>query len=147
MPHCPPRCPVTLPAVASPSLPRRRLTPSDVVAVAAGGTVGVALRVALALVIGSPPLGFPSATLAVNLIGSACLGWLVGRVATREMASWPVGPFLGSGVLGSFTTYSAFAVETNRLLALRPLLGVTYVVVSLAGGIVAAGAGMAAGRR
>lgn len=115
-------------------------------AVAAGGVVGVAARMAVATVFDGGGV-FPWATLLVNLVGSLCLGLVVGRLARRRTRSPLVEAFLATGVLASFTTYSAFAVETNRLLGDQPLLAVAYVALSVAGGVAAARAGLSLGRR
>lgn len=109
--------------------------------------IGVALRVAVGAAVPAAADGFGWPTLLVNLAGSFLLGALVGRVVRRRAGGPLVERFLGTGVLGSFTTYSALAVETNRLLVARPALGAAFAMVSLGGGLAAAGVGLAAGRR
>lgn len=83
--------------------------------------------------------GFPWGTVVVNLLGSFALGALVGAV---EFHAWSddVRVVLGIGFLGAFTTFSAFAVETDRLPA-RAAVG--YVALSVLGGIAFAAAGLA----
>lgn len=124
-------------------------TPSvrqQIIAVAAGGVVGTAARYAVATVFAVPVHGFPWPTLLVNLAGSLALGIVVG-VLGRDERSPLLRPFLATGVLGAFTTYSTFAVETNDLLVTRPLLAIGYVAVSVAGGVAAAAAGLRVARR
>ncbi len=86
-------------------------------AVVAGGFIGVALREILLLPFGdgsaasSHSLVLAAATMAVNVVGSFALGLVVGRLGDGH----PIArAFLGTGVLGGFTTYSAFAVQTGR---------------------------------
>jgi CrcB protein len=83
-----------------------------------GGTAGAASRYGLTVAIGSST--WPWATWVVNLSGAFLLalltGWLVGRgpdTGRRRAARL----LLGTGFLGAYTTYSALAVDTERLLA------------------------------
>lgn len=105
------------------------------------------LRVGVGALLASSAGGWPWHTLVVNVVGSLCLGVLAARMAPADGGSPLVEAFLGPGLLASFTTYSTFAVETNRLLAEQPLLGVLYAGASVAGGIAAARLGLGAGRR
>lgn len=116
--------------------------PSTLGAVVAGGMLGVALRAALlAPFDGSSVLGLASATLVINVIGSAGLGAVVGAIGDRR----PVfRSFFGTGMLGGFTTYSAFAVQVAGMPA--PAWGLALVVVSLVGGVAAAWGGLILGR-
>lgn len=115
-------------------------------AVAAGGVVGVALRVTVGMVLPAPE-AIPWATLLANLTGSLCLGYVLARRGRRTAVAPTLNAFLTTGVLGSFTTYSAFTVEAHRLAALRPGLGAAYVAVTLGGGVAAASIGLRLGRR
>lgn len=62
-------------------------------------------------------VGFPWGTLAINVVGSCLMGIVVGALAFRQEADWtqPVRLFLATGVLGGFTTFSAFSLETVLL--------------------------------
>jgi len=113
-------------------------------AVVAGGAIGVALRELLLLpfdsgastVAGS--LALPVATMGVNVVGSFALGLVVGWLGDGH----PVArAFLGTGVLGGFTTYSAFAVQTATLLGSQPLAGAALALVSVLLGLLAAAIG------
>ncbi|MDV3221818.1 fluoride efflux transporter CrcB [Intrasporangium sp.] len=89
----------------------------DVLAVIAlGGAVGAAARYAAGQAWPSTPGEVPWATFAVNVIGSFLLGLLMVYVTDV----WPprryVRPFLGVGVLGGFTTFSTYALDTRALL-------------------------------
>lgn len=80
--------------------------------VAFGSAVGGAGRYAIAKVWPSVPGGWPVATMAVNVAGSFAIGvlsvWLAARAPEQRL-------FWMTGVLGGFTTYSAFALETVTL--------------------------------
>jgi fluoride exporter len=112
-------------------------------AVAAGGAVGTLLRAGGLLLLPATPGAFPLATLVENLLGAFLLGCLVG-VASRDPARSPaLRLFLGPGVLGSFTTFSALAVDT---VILGPMAGSGYLGASLLGGLLAAALGVSLGR-
>lgn len=116
-------------------------------AVAGGGSVGALLRMWIAgwfnpLVVWpeGPAIdalhethpGFPWGTLLVNVVGALLLGVLVRRsMSTLSAAFWR------AGVLGAFTTYSAFTVESVRVAERAPLEAVAYAAVSLAAGALA----------
>ena len=82
--------------------------------VAAGGALGAAARylvgVAAMRLVGP---GFPWATLAVNVLGSFLMGVLVVVLARR--GGQHLAPFLMTGVLGGFTTFSAFSLDVATL--------------------------------
>lgn len=85
--------------------------------VAAGGALGSTTRWVVAELLQRPPgpPGFPWATFTVNLTGALLLGWFVGWTASAPLAP-EHRAFLMVGVLGGFTTFSAFAFETVGLL-------------------------------
>ncbi len=80
--------------------------------VALGGAIGAALRYSISLYFSGD--GFPWATLSVNMIGSLLLG-IIAVALTQELISQDVALILGTGVLGAFTTMSAFSVETLNM--------------------------------
>jgi fluoride exporter len=112
------------------------LTPAPavaVLAVAAGGAVGACLRAAVDL---GASAGFPWTTLAVNVVGSFLLALLpaFGRVRRSPLLASALGP----GVLGGFTTLSAWSEETRELVSSgRTVEAAGYVVASLAACLVA----------
>lgn len=108
--------------------------------VALGGTAGTAARLAIALSI-PDAVAFPVATFAVNILGAL----LIGVVAARLPRSSDVRVLLGTGILGGFTTYSAFAVGTLQLWAEAPALAGLYALLTLAFGVAAAALGMRLG--
>lgn len=87
-----------------------------------GGFIGSALRYIIFIWFQSRTYSsFPYATLTVNIIGSFALGVILGlflaKTGTTENLisnNWKV--FLGTGVLGGFTTFSAFSAETFQLI-------------------------------
>jgi CrcB protein len=84
-------------------------------AVALGGAVGSLARYGAGLWTRSLWPGFPFATLLVNVLGSLCMGLLAAYATARPDWSpvWKLG--LMTGVLGGFTTFSAFSIETLAL--------------------------------
>lgn len=116
---------------------------SPVFLVAVGGAVGSLGRWTLDEVIGAHG-HLPSSTLLVNVMGSLLLGLLVGRgISDRSRLLW------GTGVLGGFTTYSAFAVQTEQLVrdGQQVAWAVGYPVLAVALGLAAAVVGLMLGRR
>lgn len=112
-----------------------------VLLVALGGTLGTAARLGLGLVVDDPG-GFPLAVLLANVLGAL----LIGVVAARLPASAELRLLLGTGVLGGFTTYSAFMTGTLALWGSAPLLAAAYAAGSLVLGLLAAAAGLRLGR-
>ncbi len=117
------------------------------VLVAVGGALGALARAGVTALVPRDPGGWPWATLVVNLTGCLLLGALLAVLATRRPDGERLQVFLGTGVLGGFTTYSAFALEVTDLVAGgRPAIAVGYVVASVLGGVLAVAAGVRAGR-
>jgi len=108
--------------------------------VAAGAVVGGTVR--LAITWAWPESGYPWAVTLINLVGSVALGWFAGAHGTGSRW-WP---FVGPGLLGGFTTFSALAV-TPFTSELEPALSVGLLAVTIVGCALAAGAGRAIGRR
>ncbi|MCZ1007536.1 fluoride efflux transporter CrcB [Streptomyces lydicus] len=89
---------------------------------------------------------FPWGTFTVNAVGSLILGLLTGAVSAGA-ASSHVQLLVGTGLCGALTTYSTFSYETLRLAADRARASaVANVVVTVAAGLAAAFAGVAAGQ-
>lgn len=125
---------------------RRAFSIRTLVLVILGGAGGVAVRAALTLPVAGAahPLAVPAVTLGCNLLGAFVLGIVVGRLGDRH-PRWRA--FLGTGVLGGFTTYSAFAVQTVQVGTVVPVVGIALVALTLAGGVVAAAVGVLLGTR
>jgi len=122
---------------------------SQVLAIAGGGALGALLRFWISSwVTGALGRGFPWGTLTVNVAGSLAMGllyvWLVERAALAP--EWRA--FLMVGLLGAFTTFSTFSIETFNLIeAGQPLRAAGNVVASALLCVLAAWGGVLAGRQ
>lgn len=129
------------------SLPRLEL--DLVVAVAVGGSIGATARYGLAEAVSSEPSELPWATLLANVLGSFLIGVLmVALVAWSASPHRLLRPLVGVGVLGGFTTFSTYAVET-RVLVDEGSVGLAwlYVVATPVLALVAVALGAALARR
>lgn len=124
----------------------RWFSPAALLVVMIGGALGVAVRAVLTVPLQAiaHPLVVPAVTLAINLLGSLLLGIVVGALDGGH-PRWRL--FLGTGVLGGFTTYSALAVQVVTTGGASPLVGLALAVVSVFGGVALAGIGLGLGRR
>ena len=108
--------------------------------VAAGGALGSVARYGAYRLWPGGPAGFPVPTFTVNLLGSFAIGLIYMYVAARGASADNARLFWMTGVLGGFTTYSAFALET-ALLGFS-LTGVAYMLATVVGCLAAALLGM-----
>ena len=117
---------------------------STVVAVAAGGTLGTLARFAAGNWVGSRwPQYFFGATLLVNLVGCLLIGVLYGLFMSRPELPLALRAGLMVGVLGGFTTFSSFSLDTLRLLESgQAPLALGYLALSVLGGLLATWAGL-----
>lgn len=127
---------------------RRRAEPSVLAAIALGGALGAPARYGVAQVIHVPPHGFPWATFWTNISGSFALGLVLALFLERFPPSRYLRPFVATGFLGAYTTYSTFAVE-SVVLGKDGHVGVAlaYAATSLVAGFIAAWAGLVSARR
>lgn len=90
----------------------------QVLLVGTGGFIGSALRFIISSWAQRSALvaGFPLGTLVVNLIGCLLIGIVVGLAEHRQLLEPGQRLFLSVGILGGFTTFSTFAIETVSLL-------------------------------
>lgn len=102
--------------------------------VGVGGAMGAMARFGAGKLIGQVwPGSFPLATLLINILGSTLMGLLVGLLA-RFAPSWneTARLFAAVGVLGGFTTFSAFSLETVMLIERGDMLWAgAYVLLSV----------------
>lgn len=90
--------------------------------------------------------GFPLGTLFVNLTGSLFLGWFTSNVLAGKKLNPVVAAAIGTGLTGSFTTFSTFSLESLTLIESgRMGAAIVYILVSAIGGILLAAAGYYAG--
>ena len=105
--------------------------------VALGGAIGAVLRFGIGLaVLRLAGPGFPLGVLVVNIVGSFLMGAFVVWSFHRGMAH--LNPFVMTGVLGGFTTFSAFSLEAFTLYERGELAAAgLYVALSVAGSVAA----------
>lgn len=114
-----------------------------VLLVALGGAVGSVARYGMGLAaVRLFGAAFPWGTLIVNVLGSLAIGVLAARTAEADSARL----LLGVGLLGGFTTFSAFSLETVRLMQHQPTQAGLYVIASLALSVGACWLGTVLGR-
>ncbi|MGP6170492.1 fluoride efflux transporter FluC [Microbacterium sp. A196] len=107
-----------------------------------GGMLGTAGRLGIELLLPNSG-GFPFATLIANGLGALLIGILASRpFGELRDRGRDARLFLGTGILGGFTTYSAFAVGSVGLWVDSPFAAVVYVVLTLGLGIGAAALGL-----
>jgi CrcB protein len=121
---------------------------NSIFAVAVGGAIGASGRYLFNLqmmrLFGT---NFPWGTLGVNIIGSFVMGVLAESFALRFNVSSELRSFLMTGVLGGFTTFSAFSLDAGNMME-RDAFGLAglYVVASVVGSILALFLGLYATR-
>lgn len=103
-----------------------------VLATALGGVLGAEGRYALGLAVPHAVGRFPWSTVIINVSGCLLIGVLMVILVELTSPHRLVRPFLGVGVLGGYTTFSTFAVDTEKLLLEhRPGLATGYVAVTV----------------
>lgn len=112
--------------------------------VAAGGALGAAGRhltnVAAMRIFGG---GFPWGTMTVNIVGSLAMGLAIGWLARRSDGDVTLGLFMTTGILGGFTTFSAFSLDALSLWQRGDvLLAFAYVAGSVLLSLLAVFAGL-----
>jgi CrcB protein len=122
---------------------------SAILSVAAGGAIGASLRWLVVRWAGHVlGLGFPYGTLIVNVAGSLVMGVAAVAMMDRFPGTWGrFSPFLMTGVLGGFTTFSAFSLDALFLIERgRNLAAATYIGGSVALSILGLWAGLTLAR-
>ncbi|MFC3711996.1 CrcB family protein [Sphingoaurantiacus capsulatus] len=118
---------------------------SPLLLVMAGGAVGAGARflfgIAAADAMGA---AFPWGTWGVNIVGGFLMGLLFAFVPDSS-STWRL--FIGVGILGGFTTFSAFSLELFDMVARgEAVLGAAYAVSSVAGSVIALLVGVSLGK-
>ena len=115
-----------------------RIHGSAVAAVALGGALGSTARWAVAEALPHASGQLPWATLLTNVVGCALIGVLMVLVAERWRDQRLVRPFLGTGILGGFTTFSTYVVDTRTLVATgHAAVATAYLLGTLVAGLLA----------
>jgi CrcB protein len=118
-----------------------------VLQVALGGAIGAVLRyltgIGIVRLFGHTPL--PLGVLTVNILGSLAMGLFITLAAQRGLTH--LAPLVATGILGGFTTFSAFSLEAVTLYERGALgLAAVYVIANVTLSIAALFAGMAIAR-
>ncbi len=102
-----------------------------------GGAIGAGFRYHVGqLMLRLLGPGFPYGTWIINLAGGLLMGLLAGGLARMETSSEPLRLLLGVGVLGGFTTFSSFSLETFSMIARgEHVLAAAYAVSSVIGSV------------
>lgn len=107
----------------------------ELIAVGIGGFMGAILRALCEKAIPNQN-GFPIATVTINLVGCFILGFFLQKASQKKYWNKYVVAGISTGVIGGFTTFSTFTVETLTLFEHHDWkLGVSYVCLSVLGGI------------
>jgi CrcB protein len=116
-----------------------------VVLVFVGGGLGAIARYGVSIGVARiVATSFPLPTLLINIIGSFAMGLVVAWFAMRGEGGQDLRLFLTTGVLGGFTTFSAFSLETMLLYERGDVgLALLYVLLSVVVSVLALAAGMA----
>ena len=116
--------------------------------IALGGVIGSLARYAVAGALPHAAGAFPWATLVVNVTGAFGMGLLVAYLVDRPGVHRLARPFVGVGILGGWTTFSALAVDVLQLGVLDEVqMALAYVAATFLVGTLAVPAGSALGQR
>ncbi|GAA2086583.1 fluoride efflux transporter FluC [Actinomadura alba] len=126
----------------------RRAPWAVLAAISAGGVAGTLARYGLTVAFPHRLGGFPWATFVINVAGCLLIGVLMVAINEAGRVHRLVRPFLGVGVLGGFTTFSAYIVDTQQAIAWgTPATGLAYLAATLGGALLAVYAGVNLARR
>lgn len=127
--------------------PSGRLRWSVVAAVSAGGVVGALARYGLGVAFPHGARAFPWATFGINVSGCLAIGVLLVLIAEVWPKRTLLRPFLGTGVLGGYTTFSTYVVEIQHLATARaPGTALAYLAATLLAALAAVYAGLSLAR-
>lgn len=113
-----------------------------------GGFIGASLRYLIGIFLTRPDMWFPYSTLFVNLTGSFLLAWFTIRLVEKYSLSAKWKAALGTGLVGSYTTFSTLSMDAVLLYETGDVwLSIFYIILSMAGGLIFSQAGFHVGRR
>jgi CrcB protein len=114
-----------------------------VLAVAGGGALGAVARYVVTGMAQRVAPSWPAGTTAVNVVGGLLVGMIAGVLAARQGSSHQWQSFLIVGLCGGFTTFSAYSLETVRLLQAGAWpVALMTTVAQVIGSLVATGVGL-----
>lgn len=100
--------------------------------VMSGGAIGAAMRYGLSRALPIGEGGWPWPTFAANVLGGFAMGVLAAWVLRGDNSAEPLRLFVGLGVLGGFTTFSAFSLEMAQMIERGQIgLAAAYAVASV----------------
>ncbi|MBM3140655.1 MAG: fluoride efflux transporter CrcB [Chloroflexi bacterium] len=115
--------------------------------IAIGGAAGALMRYGIGLAAQAGGVSFPTGTLAVNLTGAFALGFIATFLVERTTVSPELRIALTIGVLGAYTTFSTFSLETLNLLSDGEWsLALLNIIASVTGSVLLAWAGQSLAR-
>ena len=116
-------------------------------AVSAGGVLGALARSGIANAWPHAPDGFPWATFVINVTGCLLIGVLMVAIAELLPGRRLLRPFLGTGVLGGYTTFSTYIVDAQQLLnQAAAATALVYLAATLVSALLAVFAGSVVAR-
>jgi len=116
-------------------------------AISAGGAIGAASRYLIQTTWPTSDGAFPTGTLAINILGCALIGVLMVLTTQVWSSQRLLRPFLGTGVLGGFTTFSTYTVDIQQLVAgAHAATALVYLAITPIAALLAAWAAAAATR-
>ena len=120
---------------------------NPVILVMSGGAIGAGLRFGLSRALPVSDGGWPWPTFAANILGGLAMGVLAAWILRGDNSAEPLRLFVGVGVLGGFTTFSAFSLEMARMIERGQLvLAAGYALASVLLALGALFAGMTAAK-
>lgn len=134
---------------APPTRPARPLAGQGpaLAVIAAGGALGALARYGAGVALPHAPGTFPLATFLVNVVGCALVGALIVQLTESTPTHPLVRPFLATGVLGGFTTFSTYTVDAEELLRTgRVATAAAYLAGTLAAAVAATWLGIRSAR-
>lgn len=118
---------------------------TELIGVGIGGAIGGSVRYLLGLV---PIIGaMPVMTMLINWVGTFLLASLGAYLAKRESRLQPWQTFIGTGVIGGFTTFSTMILQVNQQALISLTTAIIYVVLTIGGGLIMVKIGQKLGRK